>query len=221
MVVLPMPRRPVTVSLQLTPSRESDVSQLRDLVHIETNGFVVRTLLPEDVTNEFLSWFNKPQMLRGLNLDGLNFSPNSLRAFVSRFDNSHNYFLGIYFDSMLVGFYTIDVNKMHRTGSITTGIGDQKHLGKNVLWATIDAVIDHFYEERDIEKFTARILARNYAMLFNFKNNPRFELEGHLKQECRTPDGERVEILLFASYKYAHGSKQRHRVDPDAPVWKA
>lgn len=215
-----MPRRPVTVSLQLSPSLENGSPQQGCSIRIETNGFVVRTLLPEDVTEEFLSWFNKSQMLRGLNLEGLNFSLASLRAFVSRFDNSHNYFLGIYADDVLVGFYTIDVNKTHRIGSITTGLGDQKHMGKGVLWATIDAVIDHFYEEREIEKFTARILARNYAMLFNFKNNPRFELEGYLKQECRTPDGDRVDILLFASYKYAHGSKQRHRVDPAAKVWK-
>lgn len=219
MVVLSIPKRPVIIPLQAASYTRNE-KQADNNVHLESGGYIVRTLLPQDVTEEFLGWFNEAEMLRGLNLDNLNFTLESLRSFVSRFDNLHNYFLGIFADNILVGFYTIDVNRHHRIGSITTGIGDKHHLGKHVLWATIDAVIDHFYETRNVEKFTARILARNYAMLFNFKNNPRFELEGHLKQECRTSDGKRLDILLFASYKYAHGSKEPHRVDPNAVVRK-
>jgi RimJ/RimL family protein N-acetyltransferase len=219
MVVLSIPKRPVIIPLQTAPPAPGE-KQIDNSINLETNEYIVRTVLPRDVTDEFLEWFNKAEMLRGLNLENLNFTLESLRSFVSRFDNFHNYFLGIFSGDALVGFYTIDVNRHHKIGSITTGIGDKHYLGKHVLWSTIDAVIDHFYETRDIEKFTARILARNYAMLFNFKNNPRFELEGHLKQECRASDGKRLDILLFASYKYARGGKEPHRVAPNAVVRK-
>jgi RimJ/RimL family protein N-acetyltransferase len=142
-------------------------------------------------------------MLRGLNLSKVDFDLAQLSSFIAGFDNYYHYILGIFdsADDRLVGFYTIDVNRTHKTGSLTTGIGDTSERGKRTLWSTIDAILDHFYAERDIEKFTARILARNYAMLFNFKNNTRFTLEAHLKRECIAPDGKRVDLLVFASFK--------------------
>ncbi|MGL5633162.1 MAG: hypothetical protein ACRDD3_12470 [Azovibrio sp.] len=46
----------------------------------------------------------------------------------------------------------------------------------------------------------AHVLAKNYRMLFNFKDNPRFVLEGSLEQECRMPAGGRAgspDIFFF------------------------
>lgn len=176
-------------------------------VTIVSGDYIVRSLTTADVSEVMLSWFNRPDMLRGLNLSDLGFTEDTLKRFVSGFDNYRNYILGIFDqkdDSRLVGFYTIDVNLTHKVGNITTGLGAASERGKRTLWATIDAVLDHFYAERNIEKFAARILARNHAMLFNFKNNSRFTLEAHLKDECLAPNGNRVDLLVFSSHKKDH-----------------
>jgi len=170
---------------------------------IETNGFVLRSLVPDDINPRVLSWLSDGEMMQGLNLTSLSFDLDQLRAFVGKFDNLHNYIIGIFEKSsgLLVGFYTIDVDLKHRVGQITTGVGERAYQGKGTLWATIDALLDHFYAERNVDKISARILAKNYRMIFNFKDNTRFVLEARLQQECLAPNGERVDILLFASFK--------------------
>lgn len=206
MAVVKIPPRPVLVSLAPRDEPGFQHPHRSDLVFVESGNYIVRTLIGADVTDEMVSWFNRDDMLRGLNIGRLNFSLDSLKRFVSGFDNFNNYILGIFekgVDSP-VGFYTIDVNRMHKTGSFTAGIGEASQKGKKTLWATIDAVLDHFYAERDIDKFTAKILSRNFAMLFNFRNNGRFFLEAHLKKECLAPNGKRVDLLVFASHKPDH-----------------
>lgn len=203
MSVIPLAKRPVIIQLPSLQDEETTIEKPENSVLIESGSYTVRSLRPSDATDELLSWLNRTDMLRGLNLSKVDFNLLQLRNFIAGFDNYHHYILGI-FDRAghkLVGFYTIDVNRTHKTGSLTTGIGDTSERGKRTLWATIDAILDHFYSARDIEKFTAHILARNYAMLFNFKNNTRFTLEAHLKRECLAPDGKRVDLLVFASFK--------------------
>lgn len=207
MVVVPIAKRPIIVSLSPATELQSDAVSPHKPVHIESGAYIVRSLNIDDASEELLQWLNRSDMLRGLNLSKVDFTLQQLRDFIAGFDNYHHYFLGIFdlSDNHMVGFYTIDVNRMHKVGSLTTGIGDTSERGKRTLWATIDAILDHFYAERDIEKFTARILARNYAMLFNFKNNTRFVLEAHLKNECLAPNGKRVDLLVFASFKAKPG----------------
>ena len=172
-------------------------------VDLLTNGFILRSLLPADVNPRMLAWLSDQQMMQGLNLASLDFDLDGLRRFVAGFDNFHNYIIGIFEQSsgLLIGFYTIDVDLKHKIGQITTGIGERAYQGKGTLWATADALLDHFYAERDIDKFSARILAKNYRMLFNFKDNPVFVFEACLRQECLAPNGERLDILVFAAFK--------------------
>lgn len=195
--------RPVIVPLPELDDNTTKLKTSHSPVYIESGEYIVRSLKDTDASEELLGWLNRADMLRGLNLDKVDFNLSQLRAFIAGFDNYLHFILGIFNrnDEKLIGFYTIDVNKTHKTGSLTTGIGDTSERGKRTLWATIDAILDYFYAERDIEKFTARILARNYAMLFNFKNNTRFVLEAHLKDECLAPNGKRVDLLVFASFK--------------------
>jgi RimJ/RimL family protein N-acetyltransferase len=171
-------------------------------VHIETNGYVLRSLRPQDATPRFTHWLNADEMLDGLNLPRLDFDAHALAAFITRFDDLHSHFIGIFDKSngLLVGFYTLDVNTVHGVASITAGIGELEYRGQRVFWKTIDALLDHFFLYRDVDKITARVLARNRSMLFNFIDNPRFVYEAILRQECRAPDRTRLDLLVFAAF---------------------
>lgn len=173
-------------------------------VYIETNNFVLRSLVEQDVNDRFLTWLNSKDMMEGLNLSGLQFTIDTLKKFVSGFDNFKHYFIGI-FDrstSVLVGFYTIDTDHKHRVGYLSAGgIGEAGYSPKKVFWATIDALLDYFYLYRGMEKMVARILRKNVRMLFCFVNNPRFEFEALLKKDCRSATGERLDIVIFSSFK--------------------
>ncbi|MCF7647194.1 hypothetical protein KQ944_17785 [Bacillus subtilis] len=203
MTVVKTAIKPIIVQLPNFDENQVRLKPSHSPVYIESGDYIVRSLKDTDASEKLLGWLNRADMLRGLNLDKVDFNLSQLRAFIAGFDNYLHFILGIFNrnDEKLIGFYTIDVNRTHKTGSLTTGIGDTSERGKRTLWATIDAILDYFYAEREIEKFTARILARNYAMLFNFKNNTRFVLEAHLKDECLAPNGKRVDLLVFASFK--------------------
>lgn len=172
-------------------------------VYIETNGFLLRTLTPADVTPDFVKWINSPELLAGLNLPALGFTKEKLAQFIASFDNLHNYFVGIFVPktNQMIGFYTMDVNLIHKNGNITTGIGESAFEGKGVLWATIDALLDHFFIYRDLFKVTARILSSNRRMIFNFVNNTRFAFEARMYKECLGQDGKRKDLLVFAAFK--------------------
>ena len=172
-------------------------------INIVSNGFLLRSLTPDDVTPRFVEWLNAPEMMAGLNLSNIHFDEEQLRQYIKQFDHKKHYFIGI-FDvktKKLLGFYTLDINLVHKVGNITAGIGEKMHPAKTVLWATIDALLDYFYQFRNVDKISARVLAKNYAMLFCFVRNPRFVLEAKLKKECIGPAGERMDILLFSSFK--------------------
>lgn len=172
-------------------------------VYIETNGFLLRSLTAADATPRFLQWLNSPELLNGMNLPPLNFTQQSLAQFISSFDNRNGYLIGI-FDmkqKLLIGFYTIDVNLMHKVANITAGMGEHAYPGKSVLWATNDALFDHFFAFRDIEKFSARVLASNRRMLFTFIGSPRFSLEARLYKDCVGLNGQRVDVLVFSAFR--------------------
>lgn len=170
---------------------------------VETGDFLLRSLVPADANERFCTWLSNEEMLRGLNLPVLNFSLPELADFIAGFDNKRNYLIGI-FDKrtrLLVGFYTVDVNLAHKVGHITTGVGENAYWGKGVLWATVDALLDHFYLYREVDKMVARILGNNRRMLFNFIDNTRFVFEARLRSECLSQDGKRLDVLLFASFR--------------------
>lgn len=178
-------------------------------VHIETNGYVLRSLVPSDVTQRFADWLNHSNMLDGLNIPSQNFTVERLRAFVASFDNIHNYFIGI-FDKekpVLIGFYTLDVDLRNKVGNLTSGIGEKEYAGRRVHWATTDAFLKHMFIYHDIDKIVARVLAKNRPMLFNFIGNLHYVYEGCLKKQCRAPDGERVDLMLFAAFR--DGSREQ------------
>lgn len=203
MVSIAMPARPVLVSLSANNVADTakDVNSLR--ISLDSGDYVVRNVSSKDVDEEWLSFFNGQHVLRGLNLSGLDFTLASLKNFLAKFDNYNNYFLGIFdkSDRKFVGFYTVDVYHFHRTASFTTGIDTRHEKGKRTLWTTVDCVMEYFFEHTTVEKFSARVLSRNYAMIFNFKNSPTFFYEGCLRDECLSPDGTRVDILVFSSFK--------------------
>jgi len=171
-------------------------------VHIDSDDFILRSLTPEDASEKMISWLTSFEMLSGLNLASLSFDIPKLKQFIAQFDNYNHYFIGIFSkkEKTLIGFYTIDVSFPHMVALLTGGIGEKSFEGKSVFWRTIDALIDYFYENRKMYKFKSHIMERNLRMLFNYKNNPRFQLEAVLKNECLTTANERSDILIFSSF---------------------
>ncbi len=198
-------KRPLVVSLNSIPAAGNPSAKpaTEGPIYLETNGYVLRSLIPSDASEQMLEWFKEPEMLRGLNLGGLGFDITKLQNMIAAFDNRNHFFIGIFRagENRPIGFYTININPTHKTGNLTTGVGEAGISGRDVMWATSDALIDHFFDAGTVEKFTASVLATNYRMMFVMWGSPRFALEARHRHECRMPSGERVDLLIFAAFK--------------------
>jgi hypothetical protein len=173
-------------------------------VWLETNGYVLRTLEPADITPEVFAWMTRPDMLRGLNLESLGMDIDGFRQMVAKSNNITSHMIGIYRASdsgAMIGFYTLHVNRIHKVGRLTSGMRETDGNGKEIYWATTDALLDHFYVARDVDKISVRILANNYRILFTNRNSPRFIPELTLKNECLMPDGRRIDIVVLSSWR--------------------
>lgn len=131
MTTQPVPRRPLVLDMG-APAPAPAPGYAFD---VQGNGFRLRNLDTRDATPQFLAWLSDPRILNGLNLPDLTFTLDSLREFIQRFDNRHNYLIGIFDASknLMVGFYTMDVERKHRIGMLTLGLGDTTYEGRSVI----------------------------------------------------------------------------------------
>ncbi|MEN3929912.1 GNAT family N-acetyltransferase [Microvirga sp. W0021] len=172
-------------------------------VKIETENFWIRSLTIQDADSRLVQWLNDQEMQDALNLPKLDMTPEKLRQFIVSFNNRNNYILGIFSkaEDTIIGFYTIDVNLQHQVGHLTTAIGDKNFWGKNIMPEIILAIRDYFFANTQVEKLSARVLAKNRRVLFNFIGSPDFPFEARLVKECRAPDGKRLDLLIFSAIK--------------------
>lgn len=172
-------------------------------VHIETPHLITRTLRAADVTQEFVQWFNDPQMLQGLNLSALHFSVDGLRAFVASFDNINHFLIGI-FDKesgKVMGFYNFAVNPQHGVATLTLGADPQIKIGREILKEFWTPLCDHLFNNTKIEKITSRVLSSNRKLLFVLINAQYFVFEGILKKEILGKNGQRLDVMVLSCFK--------------------
>lgn len=168
-----------------------------------TKNFHLRTMREADASETFISWLASPEILTGLNIPPRSWTIDSLRGFINSFDCLSRHLLGIEDrkSRSLIGFYVIDINTLHRTSQITAAIGDEAFIGKNVLYEATPVLVRHLFEKRDVDKVSARVVATNRRVLFNFLIPDVFQFEARLRQEVRTVDGKRADILVFSALK--------------------
>jgi hypothetical protein len=173
-------------------------------VWLESNGYVLRTLGPADITPEVFAWMSRPDMVRNLALQPTEMKIDLFRQIIASADNITSYVIGIYLASdrgALIGFYTLHVDRLHKVGQLMSGMRQNDGSGKDVYWATTDVLLDHFYTARDVDKISIRVLANNYPILFAQRNSPRFTPEMVLKSECLMSDGRRIDLVVLSSWR--------------------
>lgn len=173
-------------------------------VYIQTKNFLLRSLTANDVNEEFISWVKTDEMTFGLNVDTRSWNVDFFKKMLShQYDNIRHYIVGIFDlkDKALIGFFSFDINYAHQIAHITAGMNPHKIAPKVVFFETTNPLLSFFFEQRGVEKISARVLSNNLRILFCFIGNKTFELEATLKKECVSLQGERTDILIFSAFK--------------------
>jgi RimJ/RimL family protein N-acetyltransferase len=93
----------------------------------------------------------------------------------------------------------VEVDRLHRRANFNVVIGEKTWWGKGVVNEARAALLDEFFERRDIDKAVGTPLARNFPAIFNYKAQRH---EGTLRGHCRSVAGdERLDQLQFGISK--------------------
>src|ERR1700758_4051510 len=140
-------------------------------VDLQTDRFRLRSLKPVDASERWLGWAKDPEVMGPLNAPVSSMTRQDLTNYIGTSDNNGRYLIGI-FDKesgIQIGFFMIDVDKVHQTATFNLVIGEKGWWGKGVVNETRGALLDHFFEHRGIQKACGCPLARNFPALFNYK----------------------------------------------------
>jgi [ribosomal protein S5]-alanine N-acetyltransferase len=168
-------------------------------VHLTTERFVLRSLTASDISDRWGGWSDDKEIVTPLNIAQRRMTKDDLRRYVARFDNENNYLIGVFTKAMTlhIGFFVIDVNRLHATASFNLVIGDKSYWGKGVVNEARAALLNEFFENRGIEKAYGTPLARNHPAVFNYKAQG-WKLEGIQIGQCRSViDGSRLDQYHF------------------------
>ncbi len=168
-------------------------------IHISTERFLLRSLTAADISDRWGGWSDDAEIVQPLNIAKRRLSKDDLRRYVARFDNENSFLVGVFTKAMPlhIGFFVIDVNRMHATASFNLVIGDKSYWGKGVVNEARAALLDEFFDNRGIEKAYGTPLARNHPAVFNYKAQG-WKLEGVHVGQCRSvADGTRLDQYHF------------------------
>ena len=174
-------------------------------VHLTTERFVLRSLTASDISDRWGGWSDDKEIVTPLNIARRRMTKDDLRRYVARFDNENSYLIGVFTKAMTlhIGFFVIDVNRVHATASFNLVIGDKSYWGKGVVNEARTALLDEFFDNRGIEKAYGTPLARNHPAVFNYKAQG-WKLEGIQIGQCRSvTDGSRLDQYHFGMLRTA------------------
>ncbi|MFT3808579.1 MAG: GNAT family protein [Micropepsaceae bacterium] len=156
------------------------------LVRIETERFLLRTLMPPDASERWASWLDDMEVMGPVNTPLRKLSRADLIGYVRRFDNITRLLIGIFdrqASNLHIGLYQIDLHPVHRTAKFNVIIGDKDYWGRKVVLDTRAALLDYLFRN-GTEKAIGAPLARNFPAVFNYKAQG-WRLEGIFKGHVR------------------------------------
>lgn len=171
-------------------------------VLLETPNFVLRSLKPSDAGPTLASWFDDHAVLSGLNMKAGVVTRKTLPAFIAKFDNYNRHIIGTYAkqDMRMIGFHQVNVVRAHKLAQISFVMGNRDFRGKPLPDELTAVLVNEFFQHRDVEKFVARVAARNFAALWIMKQSI-FEFEAVLKQDLLLTTGKRSDVVQFRCLK--------------------
>jgi RimJ/RimL family protein N-acetyltransferase len=140
-------------------------------VLLQTDRFELRSLKPIDASERWLRWAQDPDVMGPLNMPVQKLSREQLASYIASADNLHSFLIGIFDKAsrIQIGFFKIEVDPFHHCANFNVTIGEKGWWGKGVVNEARAALLDHFFEQRGIEKACGHPLARNFPAIFNYK----------------------------------------------------
>ena len=169
---------------------------------ITTKRLVMKTLLPGEVNEEYVGWWNNDQLQKGLGHKGRGWSFERAVQHVKSFDNIKGFHLGVYLKETgkMIGFYSMTRDPIQKVSSSTTLIGDQNWWRRGLAKEISETTIRFRFQGMDIEKIEGKVRGDNVASKALLESLG-FKKEGVLIKHGPNPEGGRIDITLYGLLK--------------------
>lgn len=185
-------------------------------LQVETERFVLRSLVPADADEVYTSWWNDAEIQKGFNRLPRHWDRARAAQHIQQFENRDSFHLGIYpkDTGQIIGFFAMFVDHRQKVARTNICIGDKAYWGKNVVLEVRARMLDFLFNRLAMEKVEGEIKGRNFASIFNYKALG-FTAEGVRRKQIWAFNGGRTEIYQFGllkeewfAFKQAHAKTQ-------------
>lgn len=161
----------------------------------------LRTFQKSDITPEYISWLNDPDIVRYSNQRFVKHSKMSSQTYLKTFTNTSNLFISIrrLSDDSALGTMTAYVLMQHLTADIGILIGRKTEWGAGFGQEAWCLFINWLLEFGGIRKVTAGTLCTNRAMIKIMERSGMAHEATLIKQEFF--DGTYKNLLIYSKYK--------------------
>ncbi len=174
-----------------------DIDKWMGTLPLQGEIVLVRPFVENDLSNEYVSWLNDPEIVRFSNQRFLDHDLVSARRYFDSFSGSVNAFFAIedFQTKQHVGTITLYVQPYHSTVDVGILIGRRGNGYGSDAWCT---VIDWLLNICQARKVTAGTLSCNYSMISLMK-------KAGMQHEATRRDHELIEgepqdIVYFAKF---------------------
>lgn len=168
------------------------------LLELETRRFILRSMTADDVSDEYISWWNDDQITDGLTTRVRNWKKKQALQHVSKFNNKNSFHLGIYRKGTneAVGFIAIFHNRGLATALLNIVVGNKKYWGARVPKEVTGTVFPFLFDGLKVVKLKTEIANYNRSSLSAIRRLG-FVEEGVLRQEKPYHKGGRLDLHVF------------------------
>ena len=162
-----------------------------------SENYVMRSLEPRFVPADIDQWFADPKIMQYVNMP-MNMSVEAFISYLGSFNNRTKLILGIWDrkTKKLIGFYRVYINAPQLCAVTSVVIGDLDYWGRGAVVETRTKLIDFLLLDLGLHKITAKVKARNFAAVFNYKKLG-FVKEGVRRQHIKDGKGGWLDVVAF------------------------
>jgi ribosomal-protein-alanine N-acetyltransferase len=169
-------------------------------VVLHGNLVTLESFALSDITTEYVSWLNDPEVVRYSNQRFRCHTAKSCEEYLQSFQNSPNLFFAVRLgtNGKTVGTATAYISVPHGTADIGLLIGNREHWGKGVGLDAWKTLMDCLLKRYSIRKVTGGTLRANVGMV-RIMERAGMELEA-VRSKQQIVEGEAQDELYFARF---------------------
>ena len=161
------------------------------------DGFFLRILKPEDVSQNYLNWLNDKEVIKYLESRFIENNIRNLKKNIrEKYESKSELFFGIFHEKSHIGNIKLGpINFQHKISEIGCLIGEKKYWGKGVMTAAIKCITNFSFNTLRLEKLTSGCYSNNTNSIKLFLKCG-FNIEGTRKKQVIF-ENIRIDTLIF------------------------